>query len=154
MRRLIFVIPLALLASCGGGGDGGGGSGSPPDVTLTATPATVNAGGVTTLVWTSSPGTTSCTASGGWAGELSASGSVESPQIYATTQFSIRCVNRDGGTTARTTVNVRPPEFTLTVSPEVVQRGEMVTLRWETRGMDACYAEWDFPRARPVNGSE
>jgi serine protease len=156
LSRSIGGILFLLLAACGGGGGDGNGGGpqEPPDVTLSASPDTVFAGSSTTLTWSSSPGTTSCSASGGWSGALSTSGSVASPQIFAATTFNVRCLNEAGGTTASTLVNVRPPEFTLTVTPEVVERGGLVTLRWETQGMDACHAQWGAPRERPPNGSE
>jgi serine protease len=155
VRHQQAVFVAMVIAACGGGGGGDrDGTSTPPDVTLDASPATVDAGGVTTLTWTSSPGTTSCSATDGWSGVRETSGSAESPQIYFTTQFGIRCVNEAGGRTALTTVNVRPPQMTFTATPEVLQRGEKVTLRWETRGIDFCYAEWKHPYERPANGSE
>jgi len=159
LRRTFGGILLLLLAACGGGsgsgGNDGGSRGEPPDVALSATPDTIFAGNSTTLTWSSSPGTTSCSASGGWSGALATSGSQESPLIYSTTTFEVRCSNAAGSTTASAHVNVRPPEFTLTATPEVVERGGTVTLRWETLGMRSCDAQWGTqPRERPPSGSE
>jgi serine protease len=156
VRRLLAVFIAIILPACGGGGggDGSGPVGTPPVVTLDASPAIVDAGGVTVLTWTSSAGTTSCSASGGWSGGRPVSGSAESPQIYATTEFGIRCVNEAGGTTALTTVNVRPPQLTFTATPEVLERGQKVILRWESRGIDSCRSDWNYPYDRPANGSE
>lgn len=157
LRRPVGGLLLLLLTACGGGGGGGngGGPGEPPDVALSAAPDTIFAGASTTLTWSSSPGTTSCLASGGWTGALPTSGSQESPLIYSSTTFNVRCLNEAGGTTASARVNVRPPEFTLTATPEAVERGGTVTLRWETQGMRTCDAQWGTqPRERPPNGSE
>ena len=160
LRRPVGGILLLLLTACGSGGNDGGGAGNggrpgePPDVTLSAVPDTIFAGNSTTLTWSSSPDTLSCSASGGWSGALPISGSQESPLIFSTTTFNVRCSNAVGGTTASARVNVRMPEFTLTATPEVVDRGGTVTLRWETVGMDVCQSRWAGVSERPPNGTE
>lgn len=71
-----------------------------PIVTLTATPSTVAAGGSSTLDWTATNATT-CTASGGWTGTRSTSGSQSVGPIAATTSYVLTCTGT-GGTAAQT----------------------------------------------------
>ena len=160
LRGALPVLSSALLLSCGGGGGGGGNGGgggdpdSPPTVTLRASPGTVSIGGTTTLTWTSSSTTTSCVATGDWSGSLPVSGSATSPAIYMTSEFGVRCANAAGAGERTALINVRTPEFTLTATPAVVQRGQPATIRWQTKDLQYCDGDWGFHPDWPLNGSE
>jgi parvulin-like peptidyl-prolyl isomerase len=80
-----------------------------PTVTLTSDKSSVASGGTVTLTW-NPQGATSCNASGGWSGSLSATAgahSQASPNITAATTFTITCYNSvQVSATASVTVNI------------------------------------------------
>jgi hypothetical protein len=78
-----------------------------PVVTLTANPMSVSSGGFSTLNW-SATNATSCTASDGWSGPQSPSGSFVAGPLTSTTSFTLTCTGT-GGTGSKTiTVTVLP----------------------------------------------
>ena len=89
-----------------------------PTVNLAASPSTVQAGGKTTLTWSSS-NATSCTASGGWLGSRATSGSSTTGALNATTIYALACTGA-GGTANQTT----------TVTVGTVVNGSTATLSW------------------------
>src|SRR5690348_2391676 len=101
-----------LLAGCG---KDAGGSGTPapspapaPTAALTATPATITVGDGSTLAWSSS-NATACTASGGWSGAKSPSGSESITNIQATTTYLLTCSGAGGTSNAASaTVTAAP----------------------------------------------
>lgn len=78
---------------------------TPPVVTLTATPASVTNGQSTSLQW-SATDATACTASGGWSGTKSVSGTQQTMALVANTTFDIECVGPGGRDVASVTVTV------------------------------------------------
>ena len=87
LRRLAIVVLLALVSACGGSSDG------QPNVTvsLSVSPLTVVAGNPVTLEW-SSTNATRCTASGGWLGTKTSSGSeTVTPESAGTVEYSVSC---------------------------------------------------------------
>ncbi|MFL2485706.1 MAG: cadherin domain-containing protein [Gammaproteobacteria bacterium] len=101
-KKLLSLISLLVLVSCGGGGGGGGDSTptpppSPPaSVNLSADPLSVLLGDETTLTW-STANASSCSASGAWSGSRSTSGS-EGVAIQAVgdNQFTLTCSGPGG----------------------------------------------------------
>ncbi|NBD74264.1 hypothetical protein GVX82_04480 [Patescibacteria group bacterium] len=97
-----------------------------PTVTLSADPNSIEAGGTSTLTWSSTDADT-CTASDGWSGSTGAGGSEEvSPS--ATTTYTLTCTGPGGSADDSTTVNVRladDPEATTIL--DVVAEDEMLT---------------------------
>ena len=89
-----------------------------PTLSFTASPGSITSGQSSTLNW-SSTNTTSCTASGGWTGAKSVSGSqVVSPS--ATTTYTLSCSGTGGSVTQSATVTTQDssgflPEYLLTV---------------------------------------
>lgn len=82
-----------------------GGGASVPAITLAASPTSVNSGASSMLNWSSS-NATGCTASGGWSGGKTTSGSVTTGALNATTTYSLTC-NGTGGSAAKSaTVSV------------------------------------------------
>ena len=92
VRLLAAAFTVLVVAGCGGGGGGGGGNGgNDPTVTITASPDTITLGQSTTLDWTASSGT-SCTASDGWSGTKTATGSESvTPTATGTTTYTLSC---------------------------------------------------------------
>ncbi|RMF98926.1 MAG: hypothetical protein D6727_01600 [Gammaproteobacteria bacterium] len=75
----------------------------PPAVTLTASPASVVAGGSAVLVW-SSTDASSCAASGGWSGTRPVSGSQSVGPLNADTSYTLTCSGAGGSDSASVTV--------------------------------------------------
>jgi hypothetical protein len=75
-----------------------------PTITFSASPTTVNVGGVSTLSWNST-NATSCTASGAWSGSKPTSGSQSTGALRAATTYSLSCTG-NGGTTATTSATI------------------------------------------------
>jgi hypothetical protein len=100
---------VSLLAQPGGtdkAGTYGLSVASAPTVTLTATPTSVASGGTVSLAW-SGQNVDSCTASGGWTGNLSAtSGTQTSAALTAATTFTVTCTGLGGSATASADVTI------------------------------------------------
>ncbi len=79
-----------------------------PTVSFSASPTSVPLNGTSTLSWTA-VGATSCTASGGWTGTKTITGSETTTSLSTTTLFSISCTNLAGTTATTTTVIVAQP---------------------------------------------
>ena len=77
-----------------------------PDVDLSTTDASINSGQTTTLIWTVQNAST-CTTSGDWSGNVSASGgsTVVGP-LFSNKTYNIRCFNSDGEDTDSQTITV------------------------------------------------
>ena len=106
-RNLFILTSLFIIASCGGGGGGGG---SAPAIlakiaSFVSDVVSVEVGSTATLSWSSSD-STSCTASGGWSGTKSTSGSEEvTIDTPGDTSFSLRCAG-EGGSSGTSTVTI------------------------------------------------
>jgi hypothetical protein len=79
-----------------------------PTVTLSATPSTVASQGTATLTW-SSTGATACTATSGWSGPQSVSGSATTAALAGQTTFTLTCTGPGGSASASATVAVSTP---------------------------------------------
>ncbi|MEO7208569.1 MAG: TIGR03118 family protein [Steroidobacteraceae bacterium] len=81
-----------ILSACGGGGSGGAAPPPPPaTVTIMISPTSITLGQSATVTW-SSGSDTNCTASGGWSGVLSASGTqTVTPTAAGTDTLSLSC---------------------------------------------------------------
>jgi endoglucanase len=75
-----------------------------PTVTLTANPSSINSGATSTLTW-SSTNASACTASGGWSGAESTSGT-QSVSPTATTTYTLACTGAGGSADASATITV------------------------------------------------
>jgi hypothetical protein len=96
------------------------GSGTPPPptpapiVSLTANPSSISSGTASTLIW-SSTYASSCTASGGWSGTKSVSGSQTTGSLTANTTFALTCTGAGGS--AAQSVSVAVSSSTSTPPP-------------------------------------
>ncbi len=98
------MIALTMSA-CGGGGGGSNPVPPTPSLTLTGSPTNVSSGGTSTLTWNAA-NVTSCTASGGWAGSRSTSGSEQVGPLDQTTTFNLDCTGDRGSVSRSVTVTV------------------------------------------------
>src|SRR5271169_1760473 len=71
----------------------------PPTVSITASPASVISGQSPTLTW-SATNATSCTASGGWSGPKSTSGTTSTGTLSANTSYILTCAGTGGSVSA------------------------------------------------------
>ena len=115
-----LAVPTVYSISCVGPG-GGSATASVtvnvvPLATITANPSVVT-GGASTLTW-SSINATSCTASGGWSGNVATSGSQATGTLTATTPFTLTCAG-PGGTSNPAVATVTISDGTVTVSPKI-----------------------------------
>ncbi len=123
-----------------------------PTATLSAAPNPVAAGASSNLSW-SSTNAAACTASGGWAGALAASGTQSSGAVNAQTTYTLTC-SGPGGTSppAAVTVNVIPTA-TLSVYPSVIAPGGSATLTWSSTNAAACTASGGWSGALGPGGT-
>lgn len=80
----------------------------PPTVTLSASPTSVTSGQTVSLTWLST-NATSCTASGGWTGTKTVSGTQPSAALTTNTTFEIECTGPGGRDDSSVTVTVNAP---------------------------------------------
>ena len=87
-------------------------SGAPaPTVSLSALPATISAGGSSTLTW-SSTNATSCSAAGGWTSSTATSGG-QSVSPASTTSYSMTCSGAGGSASDSKIVTVTAPAYSI-----------------------------------------
>ena len=101
-------------------------SGQSPTVSLTAASSLINAGGQTTLNW-SSTNATSCAASGGWNGNRATSGSATVGPLDRQTTFSLSGSGGGGSTLAMVSVSVRGAMSVNWVAPTENANGTPLT---------------------------
>lgn len=111
-----------------------------PTVSMTASPATVAAGETTSLAWQST-NATACTASGGWSGAKTTSGTESVGPVQSPTSYTLSCTGPGGAAATTASVDVAAaPTLTLQASPVSVAAGESATLTWSTTGATSCNA--------------
>lgn len=74
-------------------GTGDACKGNPPAVTFTASPSTINSGGLSILTWTVTGAADLCTATGGWSGSKLVTGGTEVVSPLTTTTYNLECWN-------------------------------------------------------------
>ncbi len=134
-------------------------SATPPTVTLAAAPASVSSGGTTTLNW-STTNAENCTASGGWSGTKSISGSAAVGPISQATSFTLQCFNTVGDSDSRTvqvTVGQAPPplpEISFYADPASVELGNSSMVFWSVTNAFSCVGEKAWSGDKGTVGSE
>jgi hypothetical protein len=117
---------------------------SNPTLQISASAVSINAGGSVLLSWNSTDATT-CTASGGWAGNKNINGS-EMVSPTQTTLFSLLCEGVSGSVIESVSVVVNAPipapapTLALTASPMTITYGQSSTLQMNTTNATACTA--------------
>ena len=147
MRFIVLImLGASALTGCGGGSSPSPSLPPPsppalPTASLDASSTTIDAGGSTTLTW-SSTHATSCAASGSWSGTLAASGSRSTGALGDDATFVLTCTGA-GGTSKPATVTVvvdDPPTATLSANPTSVTAGSRSTLTWSSTHATTCLA--------------
>ncbi len=123
-----------------------------PTITLSASPTTVTQGETSTLAWSTTNATT-CTASGGdasWPGSRPTNGSYISNPIFATTTYTLQCVNAAGVQTTQSVtvaVNTVPPIVSISrVDPPdycTSGPGEIMTVQY-TSPVGLAQKQWQM----------
>jgi len=103
---VVFGTPTSAIVTISGGS-----STAKPTVSLTASPSNVLSGGTTTLNWSSS-NATACSASGGWTGSQTLSGSKTTGALTANQAYTLTCTGSGGSTTQSASVAVNAPATT------------------------------------------
>lgn len=157
--RLIGLVGIlglaAFLSACGGSG-GKSPPGPPPTLTLTANPASIVTGLTSTLTWATT-NATGCTASQGWTGSRSASGSEAVGPLTATTTYTLVCSGTSGSVSRSVTVTVTPPvapTVTLTATPSSILPGESAEMEWSSTDATECTASGGWTGTRATSGIE
>jgi len=129
-------------------------SAAAPAVSISANPSAVVAGNASTLTWSSS-NTTSCTASGGWSGNLAASGTQSTGTLNASTTFTLTCTGTGGSASQSATVSVTQPlpTVSLTANPSTIANGASATLIWNSTHATSCMASGGWSGSEPTSGS-
>jgi hypothetical protein len=126
-----------------------------PTVSLSASPATVNAGAASTLTWNASNATAPCTASGAWSGDRLTSGSVTTGALNNSSTYTLTCTGAGGTASASTTVTVstsstpNPPTVYLKPGTQAYALGSTITLEVRensgTTPVNAVQANFSYP---------
>lgn len=127
-----------------------------PTVSISANPAQIASGGTSILSWSSS-NATACTASGGWTGARSTSGTLAVGPLTQSTTYTLTCTGPGGQGAGSTTVAVSPatpvPTLALSANPTAVAQGGSSTLTWTTTNATACEASGDWTGTKGISGS-
>ena len=126
-----------------------------PTVSISANPTNITTGASSTLTW-SSTNATSCTASGGWSGARTTSGSVTTGALSATTAFALTCTGPGGTGSNTVTVTVTAPSaptVSLSASPTSIAAGESSTLTWSSTNATSCTSSNGWSGTSATSGS-
>ncbi len=128
-----------------------------PSVSLSASPTSITQGDSSVLSWTSS-NSVSCTASGGWSGSKSLSGS-QTVSPGTNTTFTLTCLNAEGAQASKSvTVNVNQPPAAptvdLTADRTTINQGESFTLSWTSSNANSCFASNGWSGTKSLTGSQ
>jgi hypothetical protein len=125
-----------------------------PTVSLSASPSSITSGQSSTLSWTST-NATSCTASGGWSGNLTTSG-MKTVSPTASTTYTLSCTGSGGTASASTTVTVSAPAPTVSISasPTSITSGQSSSISWTSTNATGCSASGGWSGSKATSGSE
>jgi hypothetical protein len=135
------------------------GTSAAPTVTLTAAPTTLTLGQSSTLTWSSS-NATACTASSGWSGSESLSGTQSvTPAAVGTAVYVLSCSGAGGSVSASAAVTVNAvvvplPIATISVAPTSITLGQSATLTWSSTNATACTASNAWNGSQATSGTQ
>jgi 6-phosphogluconolactonase len=168
VKRLAMIWTLgalALLSSCDHGGDDSPPPPAPavalpaPAVAISANPATVQLSTASVIAWSSSNSTT-CDATGSWAGAKSTSGTESVvPPAAGDATYTLTCTGAGGTANAVATVTVSAPPSpvptaVLTPQSSTVIIGSSTTLAWWSTDATGCTAGGAWSGAKSASGNE
>ncbi len=143
------LAPYLLKISLTGGS-------AAPTVTLTAAPTTLTLGQSSMLTWSSSSAT-ACTASGGWSGSESLSGTQSvTPAAVGTATYTLTCGGAGGSavSSANLAVNAAPPPtVSIAVNPTSITVGQSATLTWSSTNATSCTASGAWTGSQATSGT-
>ncbi|MGH8178978.1 MAG: PKD domain-containing protein [Steroidobacter sp.] len=154
-RAACLGYALLFLYGCGGGGGNPPATPTtPPTISLTAAQNLIQEGQSTELTWSSTNATT-CSASGGWTGQLAVSGTQSTGPLSTTTTFTLGCSGTGGASQSSTVVTIQPIQssVTLVATPRVLRGAQTSQLTWTSTGVSACEALGAWSGERPTSGS-
>ena len=123
-----------------------------PTLTVTASPATINVGGTTTVTWTSANATScrSLNSSGNWVTQP-LSGSWTNLMPTSTTTYSLTCEGPGGSITRGALVTVNPLlTLNFSASPSTIDAGDSSCLSWASTNTTSCTIE---SVSKPTSGT-
>jgi hypothetical protein len=134
-----------------------------PAVTLAANPNSVYTGDKSTLIWTTTNGPSSCTASGDWSGNKTVTGSENTAVLSAAKSYTytLTCSNSAGTGFATTTVSAKTPPANIPVvtidsnALGSVAPGSSVTITWTvSNNPTSCVAGDDWTGTKAASGTQ
>jgi Subtilase family len=130
---------------------------TPAAPTLTLSTAAINLGQSVGISW-SSPGASSCTASGAWSGTLPAMGSqTVTPAAAGSDTYSLTCTNALGtspAATAALTIAAPPAPPTLTLGASSIAVGASTTITWSSVNATSCSASGSWSGTLATSGTQ
>lgn len=124
-------------------------------MTLGVSNPSIVAGNATTLSW-SSTNASSCTASGGWSGARSTSGTASVSPI-SSTSYTLTCTGTGGSRSATVAVTVTPapaPVVTFTSADATLSSGGTTQLSWSSSNTTSCSASGGWSGAKSLSGNQ
>ncbi|MBP9686686.1 MAG: prepilin-type N-terminal cleavage/methylation domain-containing protein [Candidatus Doudnabacteria bacterium] len=144
------------------------GAGAPPpaqapvvDMLVNASqgPVTLAYNGSASLTWTST-NTSSCVASGSWAGNVGVTGSQSTGALISSQTYTLQCTGPGGTASDSVTVTVQPPPApTVNIlangseGPITITYNTAITLTWTSTTATDCTASGSWSGAQATNGS-
>jgi len=129
---------------------------SVPTVIVSASPVNLAYSGSTQLSWTSS-NASNCTASGGWSGNKSTSGSTNFSNLLSGKTYSLTCTGPGGSASDSVSVMVAGPtasSVNLTASSSSLPFNGATTLSWSSNNTTGCTASGDWSGSKATSGSQ
>ncbi len=134
-----------------------------PVVSLNASPISVTVGSNSNLTWSATNSPSSCTASGDWSGNKSASGTSSTGTLSTakTYSYTLTCSNAGGSDSASASVTATsggassPPVVSISASPTTIGAGSASTLSWSaTNSPTSCTASGSWSGSKSGSGSQ
>jgi len=129
---------------------------------FSAIPSIITSGQSVSLSWSTS-NATSCSASNGWSGKRSTSGSQTFFPVNSPTTYTLTCSSSAGSTSQSVTVAVAPvlppappPPLTLSLSasPASITQGNSSTISWTSINATSCSASNGWSGSKATSGSQ
>jgi len=128
---------------------------------FSAIPSIITSGQSVSLSWSTS-NATSCSASNGWSGKRSTSGSQTFFPVNSPTTYTLTCSSSAGSTSQSVTVAVAPvlppvtppPTLSLSASPTSITQGNSSTISWTSINATSCTASNGWSGSKATSGSQ
>jgi hypothetical protein len=135
-------------------------TGGTPALSFSINNTSISAGASVTLTWAAS-NVSSCTASGGWSGAKSPTGSQSVGPVNSNTTFTLTCQGATTTVAKSVSVTLAPaspptaaPAVSLTANPTSVTSGAASTLQWISTNATSCTASGSWSGTKATSGSQ